>query len=121
MIEEGFGPQLDAFRAPVNNDNWGQSSWYEHGLNRMQQKSITWNKHINENGSVSIVFVTESQAEGCEFKFQDNVVYTVYADGSIEVQSAITSNKPTLVLPRLGYVMKLPKSPNNSLTMVVVL
>ncbi len=113
MIEEGFGPQLDAFRAPVNNDNWGQSSWYEHGLNRMQQKSITWNKHMNENGSVSIVFVTESQAGGCEFKFQDNVVYTVYADGSIEVQSAITSNKPTLVLPRLGYVMKLPKSLNN--------
>ena len=74
---------------------------------------LTWNKHMNENGSVSIVFVTESQAEGCEFKFQDNVVYTIYADGSIEVQSAITSNKPTLVLPRLGYMMKLPKSLNN--------
>ncbi|MBR5062277.1 MAG: discoidin domain-containing protein [Prevotella sp.] len=110
MIEGGFGPQLDAFRAPVNNDNWGQSSWYEHGLNRMQHKNLSWNKHVNDNGSVSVAFVTESQAEGCEFKFQDNVVYTVYADGSIEVQSAITSNKPTLVLPRLGYVMKLPKS-----------
>ncbi|MBO4314656.1 MAG: discoidin domain-containing protein, partial [Prevotella sp.] len=110
MIEGGFGPQLDAFRAPVNNDNWGQSSWYEHGLNRMQHKNLSWNKHVNDNGSVSIAFVTESQAEGCEFKFQDNIVYTVYADGSIEVQSAITSNKPTLVLPRLGYVMKLPKS-----------
>ncbi|MBQ6209602.1 MAG: discoidin domain-containing protein [Prevotella sp.] len=113
MIEGGFGPQLDAFRAPVNNDNWGQSSWYEHGLDRMQHKSLSWNKHVNDNGSVSIAFVTESQAEGCEFTFQDNMVYTVYADGSIEVQSAITSNKPTLVLPRLGYAMKLPKSLNH--------
>ena len=112
MIEGGFGPQLDAFRAPVNNDNWGQSSWYEHGLDRMQHKSLSCNKHVNDNGSVSIAFVTESQADGSDFKFQDNVVYTVYADGSIEVQSAITSNKPTLVLPRLGYAMKLPKTLN---------
>ena len=113
MIKDHDGPKLDAFRAPVNNDNWGQRSWYENGLDRMEQRALTWKKHLNENGSVSLAFTTESQAAGKEFKLLNNVVYTVYADGSIEVQSAITSNNPTLVLPRLGYAMKLPKSLNN--------
>ena len=33
---------------------------------------------------------------------------TVYPDGSIELQSAITSNNPSLVLARLGYMMQVP-------------
>ncbi len=30
-------------------------------------------------------------------------------DGSIELQSSITSTRPSLTLPRLGYVMKVPQ------------
>ena len=34
-------------------------------------------------------------------------MFTVYPDGSIEVQAAIASNEPTAVLPQIGYQLKL--------------
>ena len=44
-----------------------------------------------------------------DFRFISNLLWTVYPDGSIELQSAVTSNKPSFTLPRLGFVMELPK------------
>ncbi|MBQ8442225.1 MAG: discoidin domain-containing protein, partial [Bacteroides sp.] len=44
-----------------------------------------------------------------DFKFNTNQIWTVYPDGSIELQSSVTSNKPSTDLGRLGYTMKLPK------------
>lgn len=111
-ITNGNGPKLDAFRAPVNNDNWGRSSWYDNGLDKLEQKVLSWKSNTNPDGSVSLLFTTESQAPGKDFKFTNNIVYTIYQDGSIEVQSAITSNKASLVLPRLGYSMQLDGSLN---------
>ena len=43
-----------------------------------------------------------------DFKFTTNQVWTIYADGSIELQAAITSSNPGLVLARLGYEMQVP-------------
>ena len=48
-----------------------------------------------------------------DFKFTTNQIWTVYPDGSIELQSAISSNKPTADLARLGYAMKLPTELNS--------
>ena len=45
-----------------------------------------------------------------DLKFTTNQVYTVYPDGSIELQSAISSNRANVLLPRLGYAMKLPSA-----------
>ena len=36
-------------------------------------------------------------------------MFTIYPDGSIELQAAIASNEPTAVLPQIGYQLKLPK------------
>ena len=41
-----------------------------------------------------------------DFRFTSQVVYTIFADGSIESQSAINSNKPSLTLAKLGYTLK---------------
>ena len=48
-----------------------------------------------------------------DFKFTTNQIWTVYPDGSIEFQGAISSNKPSADLARLGYVMELPSSLSN--------
>lgn len=128
IIAAGNGPKLDAFRAWVNNDNWAYQSWYENGLHNLKHKALDCKWARNRNGSVSLSFKIESQGlstaklEGADknwkklvetgkrpdFKFTTNVIYTVYPDGSVESQSSITSNNPQLILPRLGYVMKLP-------------
>ena len=133
IIPDGCGPELNAFRAWVNNDNWAYEGWYANGLNNLQHKCTSYTTHANANGSVSVVCNVESQApysyrlEGGnanwkklienkekpfgkdDFRFTTQVVYTIFPDGSIESESAITSNKPNLTLAKLGYTVRLPK------------
>ena len=134
IIEDDCGPVLDALRAPVDNDNWYYQSWYQNGLHSLQHKVLDYNIYTRkEDGAVvlnytvesrgtkgqiqggssgrySIVNVPSGSPEGspADFAFTSNIVWTVYPDGTIENESAITSNKPKAILPRLGFLMKLP-------------
>lgn len=134
VIEDGKGPKLDALRAFVNNDNWFYSQWFDRGLHNLVHKATGMNVNVKENGTVVLSFTVESQAPNAakihggtssgknrieeltdkifgadDFKFTTNQIWTVYKDGSVELQSSITSNQPALVLPRLGYVMQVPQ------------
>lgn len=137
VFEDGCGPQLDAFRAWVNNDNWAYQNWYANGLHNLKHQADRHQVKKNSDGTLSVVFTIESQApygarlEGADrnwkrlvelteksfgpadFRFKQDIVYTIFPDGSIQVEAAITSNNPQLVLPRLGYVMKTPTSMQN--------
>ena len=132
VIEYNCGPRLDAFRAWVNNDNWAYQNWYANGLHNLQHRALRHQVVAHVDGSISVVYTIESQApcgarlEGGDrnwkrlvehadkpfgiddFRFTQDVVYTVCTDGTILLDAAITSNNAQLVLPRLGYVMKLP-------------
>ena len=135
VILDGKGPKLDAFRAPVDNDNWAYSQWFEKGLHNLKHKVLNhaWvNAKQKGDNTVQLMYTVESQAPNAavleggnsghnsikeltdrpfgsdDFKFVTNQIWTVYPDGSVELQSSITSNDPSLVLPRLGYVMELP-------------
>ncbi|GIM55698.1 beta-galactosidase [Capnocytophaga canimorsus] len=138
IITDGNGPQINALRAFVNNDNWFYEKWFEKGLHNLKHNA-TSNKVVeNKNGSVSVYFTVVSQAPNAakihggtssgknkieeltdrkfgekDFKFITNQIYTIYPDGSIELQSAITSNDLWLTLPRLGYVMTIPQKYEN--------
>ena len=134
IIEEDCGPVLDALRAPVDNDNWYYQSWYQNGLHSLQHKVLDYNIYTRKDdgavvlnytvescgtkgqiqggssGRYSIVNVPSGSPEGspADFAFTSNIVWTVYPDGTIENESAITSNKPKAILPRLGFLFKLP-------------
>ena len=133
VIADGNGPKLDAFRAFTNNDNWFYSSWFECGLHNLRHEATECVVRVKED-RVVLSFTVESQAPnaasikggtssgrnsivelkdrkpgGDGFKFITNQVWTVYPDGSVELQSSISSNRPGLVLPRLGYVMRIPE------------
>lgn len=133
VIADGNGPKLDAFRAFTNNDNWFYSSWFECGLHNLKHEATECVVRVKED-RVVLSFTVESQAPnaasikggtssgrnsivelkdrkpgGDGFKFITNQVWTVYPDGSVELQSSISSNRPGLVLPRLGYVMRIPE------------
>lgn len=138
MIENGNGPKINALRAFVNNDNWFYQKWFEKGLHNLKNKIISKRMISNKNGSILVYFTIESQAPNGakihggtssgknkieefsekpfgknDFKFTSNIIYTIYNDGSVEVNSAITSNDSSLILPRLGYTMLLPKEIEN--------
>ena len=133
IIAAGNGPKLDALRAFTNNDNWFYTPWFEYGLHNLQHKMIEVTAR-EKDGKMVLSFTVESQAPNAasikggtssgknsiveltdrkfganDFKFITNQVWTVYPDGSIELQSSITSTRPSLTLPRLGYVMKVPQ------------
>lgn len=137
IIEDGNGPKLSALRAPTDNDNWAYQQWFEKGLHNLQHKAVLNTVYTDKNGSAVLSFTVESQASNAatitggssgrykiaehkdrpfganDFKFVTNQIWTVYKDGSIELQSSITSNNESLVLPRLGYEMLLPKKLQN--------
>lgn len=138
IISDGNGPKLDALRAFTNNDNWFYSPWFENGLHNLKHVATGYSMMTKEDGTVVLSFSVESQAPNAakilggtssgkssiqeltdkkfgnaDFKFTTNQVWTVYKDGSIELQSSITSNQPSLVLPRLGYVMRVPQQYEN--------
>ncbi len=134
VIAVGNGPKLDAFRAYTNNDNWFMSNWFENGLHNLKHNASSYKLIKKVDGTIVVSFTVESQApngarlEGGttatrnklveltdrkfgenDFKFVTNQIYTVYPDGSVELQASITSNQPELVVPRLGYRMIVPQ------------
>ena len=145
MIADGKGPQLDAFRAPVNNDTWVDRNWWSNGLDNLKHTVLSSDAYTTENGTAVVIFKVKSQAPYAErlksqridgswgtdelsrahheieqltdqpkgendFMFVTDQIWTVYPDGSIELESVINGNNPSLVLPRLGYTMSVPQS-----------
>ena len=138
IIAAGNGPKLDAFRAFTNNDNWFYTQMFENGLHNLKHKATGFQTIMPKNGTIVLSFTVESQAPNAarihggtssgksvieeitnrpfgenDFKFTTNQIWTIYKDGSIELQASIISNKSTLVLPRLGYIMKVPQQFSN--------
>ena len=135
---EGHGPQLDAYRAPTDNDaGMGYpSAWFQNGLYALQHTVKDWSYMAKKDGTYQLNFTVESQGkEGADqkysnrdrdpesvyrfgenkrdlkeddLKFTTRQIYTIYKDGSIELQSAISTNRSNVVLPRIGYTMELP-------------
>lgn len=138
IITAGNGPKLDALRAFTNNDNWFYAQWFEKGLHNLVHKTTDSKIITPKDGTIVLAFTVVSQAPNAakilggtssgknsieeltgkpfgesDFKFTTNQIWTVYQDGSIELQASITSNQPNLILPRLGYVMKVPQAYKN--------
>lgn len=137
VINDGEGPKLDGLRAPADNDNWAYKQWFENGLHNLKHKATSQNIYTRKDGAIVLSFAVESQAPNAanieggnsghytvtektdrpfgsnDFKFITNQVWTVYPDGSIELQSNITSNNPSLTLARIGYSMQMPASFGN--------
>lgn len=132
VILAGKGPKLDAFRAPVDNDNWAMQKWVANGLHNLKHKVLNSSRTIRKDGTILLSYTVESQAPNSatlsggtsgrytitehkdkpfgenDFKFTTNQNWTIYKDGSIELSSAITSNMPSLDLARIGYSLEMP-------------
>ncbi|MBQ7443850.1 MAG: discoidin domain-containing protein [Bacteroidaceae bacterium] len=128
LIEDDCGPVLDALRAPVDNDNWYYQSWYQRGLHNLAHEvkdhsiytrkadgAVVINYTVESRGTKGQIrggssgrYTIEDSGEPAAFFFTSNIVWTVYPDGTIECESAITGSDPKAILPRLGFLLKLP-------------
>ena len=133
---DGGGPEINAFRAPVDNDNWCRDAWFKNGLYNMTSKvqgkpivkkhkgggyDVTYTvfsqgktsgraRYFNTNGSPVVRIDEGEPLTADDFHFLTRVVYTVYPDGSIEMESSIVTSDKSVALPRLGYQLRLPAS-----------
>ena len=144
VIKKGHGPVLNAFRARTDNDNWCDYKWPQLGLHNLQHHATSFTQFRREDGAYVLCFTVESQAPyggndrygnrdrnpetvykivedtshpfgDDDFKFTTNQVYTIYPDGSVELEAAITSNDASVDLPRIGYAMEITKQHDNFL------
>lgn len=130
VIKDGEGPRLDAMRAWVNNDNWAYEKWYANGLYNLRQKATDMKIRQLRDGNLEVrltlfvqapygaklegdvrnwkklVEATDKPFTKDDFHFDVALVYTFHTDGSITLTSDITSNKPDLILPRIGFSLK---------------
>ena len=117
------------------------NAWFKNGLYDLQHIVKNWSCTPNKKeGTYKLEFTVESQGkEGCDvnygnrdrdpescynfeknkrtltdadLKFTSRQIYTIYKDGSIEMQSAIGANRSKVILPRIGYSMVLPSELN---------
>lgn len=130
------GPILDAWRAPVDNDNWAWGQWASNGLQNLCHKAqgapvvytradgsvviaynvvcFSENKYRYDGGASgknSFEALGTTDEDGLKIYAQQN--WVVYPDGSIELESGISSNNPKADLARIGYAMKLPSELSN--------
>ncbi|MHC5352984.1 glycoside hydrolase family 2 TIM barrel-domain containing protein [Myroides sp. LJL115] len=127
VITPGNGPVLDAFRAPMDNDNWAYKQWFSNGLHQLKHKVVSSEHYNTDKGEIVLIFQVVSQADfpseitgGSsgkykikdledqkftqeDFHFNSSYIYTIYPDGSIELQSSMHSNNANLPLPHLGF------------------
>ena len=143
IIKPGFGPKLDCFRAPVDNDNWAAQNWARLGIYNLKHRVLDYSVASNKDGRIMLSFTVESQAPysgflrqagtvnrtpdgvykfedqtnhpltSADFKFTTNQIWTVYPDGSVELHAAISSNNASADLARIGYSMQLPSAFSN--------
>ena len=63
----------------------------------------------NEDNSFTLQSDAREFGEN-EFHFVSNRIWTIYPDGSIELNSSVTGSDAAVALARVGYLMQLPKS-----------
>ncbi len=136
VFEGGKSMKLSAFRAPVDNDVWFFNRWFAIGLHNLQDSVLSFTSKKEKDGSVVLQYVVRSQAKhqsncnklpnGCyevvdskhemspnAFHFISNRIWTVYPDGSVELNSVIMGTEANQILARLGFEMQLPSELKN--------
>ncbi len=136
ILEGGKSMKLSAFRAPVDNDTWFFNRWFAIGLHNLQDSVLSFTSKKNKDGSVVLQYIVRTQAKHqarCNrlpnssfeivesehdmapnaFHFISNRIWTVYPDGSVELNSVIVGSEASQIVARLGFEIQLPSELSN--------
>ena len=136
VFEKGSSMTLSAFRAPVDNDIWAWNRWFALGLYDLKDEVLSFVSKKNNDGTVVLQYIVRTQAKhpgrriknddnsftvqndarelgDNEFHFISNRIWTIYPDGSVELNSSVTGSDANALLARIGYMMQLPAELKN--------
>lgn len=136
IFEKGSSMTLSAYRAPVDNDIWAWNRWYALGLYNLKDEVISFVSKKNNDGTIVLQYIVRTQAKHPgrriknddnsftvqddkrelgenEFHFVSNRIWTIYPDGSIELNSTVAGSDANTMLARIGYLLQLPTELKN--------
>jgi beta-galactosidase len=102
LLTAGGGPRLHLWRAPHRNDDmWAYRDWQNSGLENLAFRTATI--RASQAGPATVQVAAVLKAEGKRgFSVTHSALYTVYGDGSIAVDNAVTPEGRRIPLARLG-------------------
>lgn len=107
LLVDGAGPRLHLWRAPHQTDDmWAYRDWQRYGLNDLKRtvKRVTISQPAP--GEVRIEAVINAEGKQ-EYSVVHSAVYTIYGDGSIAVDNAVTPTGRRIPWARLGVRLEL--------------
>ncbi len=129
VIVPGQGPQLNLFRALVNNDAWYYQDWFAAGLHQLAHRASTLQVHEQPGAVIVETDILSKAPHGAHLEgtsasahcrivddpdstatptFTTHVRWTITRDGSLTLSADVSSDRPDLVLGRLGYILQVP-------------
>ena len=110
MIENGNGPTLNWYRS-VNNDKYTDQNYYEPTFSK---PLVVHN--VDESGKFATVYVDAKatiKARRITFDIPHTIKYTIYGDGTIDVDASFIKPAEAQIVHRLGLRMVLPQAYKN--------
>lgn len=102
LLTAGGGPKLHLWRAPHQTDDmWAYRSWTAAGLTDLQRTTVRLASEQPNAMTASVEVVVKGDGKG-EFSVTHSALYTVYGDGSIVVDNAVTFQGRRIPLARVG-------------------
>jgi beta-galactosidase len=105
--------ELQAFRAPGDNDNWIRDTWWQLGLRELtpfaadQKPALSATRHSD---GVIQIHTTRRWTGSNDLAFTEQTLYTIFGDGTIDITTQMSCNRSDLVLPRIGMRMFVDKA-----------
>ncbi len=110
MIEKGNGPELNWYRS-VNNDKYTDQNYYEPTYSK---PFVVYN--VDASGKFVTVYVDAKAsvaARRMAFDLPYTVKYTIYGDGTIDVDASFIKPAEAQIVHRLGLQMVMPQGYDN--------
>ncbi len=108
ILKDGQGPQLNLYRARVDNDNWLRNAVSQSGLDDVSYSVKTMSVARDMPGIVRVTVTQEADLKG-EATLEHKAMYLIFADGVIQVTNDVRT-QGLAQLPRLGVTLALPRS-----------
>jgi beta-galactosidase len=101
------GPMVNIYRAPIDNDSrFGIRAFAKNQLWNLKGELTEFSIQKINNKKVEIKANLKSSEPG-GYSIVTNTIYTVYGNGTIDVNTTFIPDKSTAPLPKLGFIFRL--------------
>jgi beta-galactosidase len=111
LITEGL--KLNLFRTPTDNDQNQSANWLSAGLDKLTLQAGTWQVSKNEENNVVELTIRNKYAGKNNNTFTTVSLFSVLSDGTLFVNNEIDPAKKDIIIPKIGYVLEMPKGFEN--------